>query len=96
MARIIPVLLMQNGRLVKTTRFHSPKYIGCAKNTIKVFTELKSEELIILGIDRKMQNRYFDRNYLSSLAYDAQMPLAYGGGIRTLDDAKLIFDCGFE
>ena len=61
-----------------------------------MFTEFKAQEIIVLGIDRRRVNRYVNKLFLSNLAYDAQMPLAYGGGIRSLDDAKIVFSSGFE
>ena len=96
MARIIPVLLIKDYQLVKTTRYRSASYVGCPKNAVKMFTEFRAEELIILGIDRRRKDRYFKSCYLARLGYDAQMPLAYGGGIRSLDDAKSVLDSGFE
>ena len=38
-ARIIPVLLIQQGALVKTEKFMKPRYVGDPINAIKIFNE---------------------------------------------------------
>ena len=96
MARSIPILLIKNKKLVKTKRYRSPVYIGSPKNAARLFTEIQAEELIFLGIDDNASQRYLRTSFLESLAYEAQMPLAYGGGISSLDDARSVFNSGFE
>ena len=48
--RIIPVLLLQNGGLVKTKQFADPRYIGDPINAVKIFSDLSADELIVLDI----------------------------------------------
>lgn len=94
--RIIPVLQMSDSRLVKTVNFKNPAYIGDPCNTARIFNELEVDELIILDINVSKNLEAIDMKTLSDLASECFMPLAYGGGIRHLDDAKQIFDLGYE
>lgn len=94
--RIIPVLQMSQSRLVKTVNFKKPAYIGDPCNTARIFNELEVDELIILDINVSKNRETIDMKTLADLASECFMPLAYGGGIRHLDDAKKIFDLGYE
>ncbi len=48
--RVIPALLLQNGGLVKTTKFENPKYVGDPINAIRIFNEKEVDELMVLDI----------------------------------------------
>ena len=45
--RIIPTLLLQEKKLVKTKNFQNPQYVGDPKNTIKLFNEMNCPEIIL-------------------------------------------------
>lgn len=94
--RIIPVLLLQDNGLVKTTKFKDPVYIGDPINAVKIFNEKKADELVFLDIDASKNKTPPDYEHISSIASECFMPLAYGGGITTFEEAKRIFDCGVE
>ncbi len=94
--RIIPVLLIKNKGLVKTTGFKNPVYVGDPLNTIKIFNSKKADEIIVLDIIVTPKKGKPDFTYLSLLASECFMPMIYGGGICTLDDASKVFDCGVE
>ena len=57
--RVIPILLLDNGRLVKTTKFKRPKYVGDPINAIRIFNDKEVDELFfwILGQARKILNQ---------------------------------------
>lgn len=94
--RIIPVLLLDRGGLYKTIGFSKPKYVGDPVNTVKIFNEKEADELVVLDFRATVENRPPDFGKISDIAGEAFMPMAYGGGIRTLEDAKRVFDCGYE
>jgi cyclase len=83
-------------RLVKTVKFKNPNYIGDPLNAIKIFNEKKVDELIILDIEASRQNKEPSYKLIYEMAGEAFMPLGYGGGIKTLDQAKKIFALGIE
>lgn len=94
--RIIPVLLLKNGGLYKTVRFKHARYVGDPINTVKIFNEKEADELVLLDYNASLEKRGPDLKKISEIAGEAFMPMGYGGGIRTLDDAKKVFDGGFE
>ena len=94
--RIIPCLLLQNESLVKTTRFKKPSYIGDAVNTVRIFNELEVDELILLDISATTSKSEPNFDLLKDIASECFMPLAYGGGINTLEQAKKIIKIGYE
>ncbi|MFC2097392.1 AglZ/HisF2 family acetamidino modification protein [Bacteroidota bacterium] len=94
--RIIPTLLLQNESLVKTIRFSKPSYIGDPINTVRIFNELEVDELVFLDITASNEKRLPNMKILHEIANECFMPLAYGGGISTLQQAQDIFNIGFE
>ena len=95
-SRIIPVLLLRNESLVKTVRFGKFSYVGDPCNTVRIFNELEVDELIFLDIMASRDGKSPNLRLLAEIADECFMPLAYGGGIRTFDQAKSVFDIGFE
>ena len=94
--RVIPCLLLENESLVKTVRFKNPGYIGDPINTVRIFNELEVDELIFLDITATKEGRKPNFKILQEISNECFMPLAYGGGIRTIEDAQKIFTIGFE
>ena len=94
--RIIPCLLLDGTGLVKTTKFCKPEYIGDPINAIRIFNEKEVDELIVLDIFATKENR--DPNFLliEQFASECFMPLAYGGGIRSIEQARQLFTLGVE
>ena len=89
------MLLKENG-LVKTVNFKNPQYVGDPINTVRIFNEKEVDELVFLDIEATPKNREPNYKLLSEIANECFMPLAYGGGIRTFDQAKRIFEIGIE
>lgn len=94
--RIIPCLLVHKGGLVKTVRFGEPKYVGDPINAVKIFNEKEADELVVLDIDATAEAREPDYKMISHLAIESRMPLCYGGGITTAEQAKRIISLGVE
>ena len=94
--RLIPILLLQGKSLVKTVKFNDFVYIGDPCNTVRIFNELEVDELIFLDIKASLNSQEINYEVLKEISDECFMPLGYGGGIKNLDDAKKIFDIGFE
>jgi imidazoleglycerol phosphate synthase cyclase subunit len=94
--RVIPVLLLRGTGLVKTVRFSQPIYLGDAINTIWLFSQKMADEIIVLDIDATPKSKKPNFELIERLATQCFMPLAYGGGIRTIDDATKLFHSGVE
>jgi cyclase len=94
--RIIPCLLVQEGGLVKTMGFKDAKYVGDPINAVKIFNEKESDELTVLDIDATANGVEPDYKLIADLAAECRMPLCYGGGVRTAEQAKQIIGLGVE
>lgn len=94
--RIIPCLLLKNQGLVKTVKFKKETYIGDPINAIKIFNDKEVDELVLLDITATLENRKPRFDYISELAGECFMPLAYGGGITSLDDIRALNKIGVE
>lgn len=94
--RIIPCLLLRNQGLVKTVKFRDPKYVGDPINAVKIFNDKEVDELLFLDITATNERKRPSLKVIGEIASECFMPLAYGGGIRTLDDIREIFTVGVE
>ena len=94
--RIIPCLLIHKGGLVKTQGFKSPKYVGDPINAVKIFNEKEADELMILDIDATVNRVEPNYALIAKLAAECRMPLCYGGGINSVEQAKQIISLGVE
>ena len=94
--RIIPVLLLRNLGLVKSVRFKDYKYIGDPINAVKIFNDMKADELVFLDINASRENRCISLDFVHKVGDEANMPFAVGGGIRTLEDIGNILNNGAE
>lgn len=94
--RIIPCLLVHQGGLVKTQMFKDAKYVGDPINAVKIFNEKEADELIVLDIDATSNNVEPNFELIAKLAAECRMPLCYGGGVTTAEQATRIIDMGVE
>lgn len=94
--RVMPCLLLKNGSLVKTIKFQDPGYIGDPINAVRIYNEKEVDELIFLDIMATLEKRRPPFEVLTQIASECFMPVAYGGGIRDLDDIQAIFKLGIE
>lgn len=94
--RVIPCLLLKDDGLVKTIKFKNPAYIGDPINTVRIFNEKEVDELIFLDIQASVLNSEPNYKLLAEIANECFMPLAYGGGLKKLDQVKRIFNIGLE
>ena len=95
-ARVIPCLLLRGHGLVKTKQFKDPVYVGDPVNAVRIFSEKEVDELVILDIDASREGREPDFELAAEIAGECFMPVAYGGGIRTLAQARKLIRCGIE
>ncbi len=94
--RIIPCLLVHKRGLVKTVKFKDSKYVGDPINAVKIFNEKEVDEIVVLDIDATVENREPEYKMIENIAVECRMPLCYGGGIKTVGQAKRIFGLGVE
>ena len=94
--RIIPVLLLKGNALVKSIGFKNFRYIGDPINAVKVFNDLKSDELVFLDIEATKEKRTISAELVKQVGEEANMPFSVGGGIKNLEDIQNIIAEGAE
>ena len=94
--RIIPSLLIHDLGLVKTVNFKNPKYVGDPINAVRIFNEKGVDELAIFDIDASVLGKEPNYKLIENLAQQSRMPLCYGGGVKTVQQAQKIFSLGVE
>jgi imidazole glycerol-phosphate synthase subunit HisF len=94
--RIIPVLLLQNKGLVKSVKFRNYRYIGDPINAVRIFNDLKADELVFIDILATKEHRTISVDFVKNVGEEANMPFSAGGGIRTLEDIRKTIEAGAE
>ena len=94
--RVIPVLLLKGKGLVKSVQFKKYRYIGDPINAVRIFNDLKADELVFLDIIAGKENRTISLNFIKKVGEEANMPFAVGGGITEIDHIRRILSAGAE
>ena len=94
--RVIPLLLINNSKLVKSINFKNYQYVGDPINAVKIFNEKEVDELAFVDITASKEKRKPNLEQIRRIASEAFMPIAYGGGISNLDEVKSILLSGIE
>ncbi len=95
-ARVIPCLLLRGHGLVKTKRFTDAVYVGDPVNAVRIFSEKEVDELVLLDIDASRTGTEPNYELIAEVAGECFMPVAYGGGIKTLAQVRRLIRCGVE
>ena len=94
--RAIPCLLLQRGRLVKTVRFDKPQYVGDPINAVRIFNDMEVDEIAVLDIGATAAGTGIPYDLIGEMASECFMPMMYGGGITSVDEARAILKLGVE
>jgi cyclase len=94
--RVIPCLLLLDAGLVKTQGFARPKYVGDPINAIRIFSDKEVDELMVLDIGASRGGREPNYELIEQFAGECFTPLCYGGGVRTVEQARQLFALGVE
>jgi len=94
--RIIPVQLLLKERLVKTKVFDNYIDVGNPVKSSKIYSDADADELIFLNIEREKSTIDPLLKVLEEVSKACFMPLALGGGIKKIDDLKILFRNGAD
>ena len=95
--RLIPALLLdRNQHLVKSTCLQDRIYIGDPQNACYLFSGFHADEIFLLDIDSTRDGYLPNVDLVSKIAEFASVPLAFGGGIHTLNQIDSILGVGVE
>lgn len=94
--RLIPVLLLKDLGLCKSVKFSSHKYLGDPLNAVKIFNDLKADELVFLDINASRENRSISVDFVKRVGEEANMPFSVGGGINSISQIRELVKAGAE
>jgi cyclase len=94
--RVLPCLLLKGEGFVKTIRFKDPRYLGDPRNIMRIFNEKEVDEVVILDITATLENRKPRFDLIREIVSEAFMPVAYGGGLKDVEDIRYLMNIGVE
>ena len=94
--RIIPCLDIKNGRVVKGIQFEGLKDAGNPIELAQYYSENGADELVFLDISATLENRKTLAELVSEIAKKINIPFTVGGGINSLEDAKIMVKNGAD
>ena len=94
--RIIPCLDIKNGKVVKGVNFVGLKDVGDPIELAKRYDLQCADEVVFLDITATYEERDIIRDLIERGASELSIPLAVGGGIRTIDDFRMILSSGAD
>lgn len=94
--RIIPCLDVNNGRVVKGVNFVNLRDAGDPVEIAKAYDEAGADEVVFLDITASSDNRSTVVDMVRAVAANVFIPFTVGGGIRTVDDFKMLLREGAD
>lgn len=94
--RIIPVLLLRNGRMVKGKQFANYRDTGDPRSAVRIYSAQDADELIFLDIQASVESRAALLDVVREAAAECFMPLAAGGGVRSIADVRGLLLAGAD
>ena len=94
--RIIPCLDVKEGRVVKGVNFVGLRDAGDPVEQAKAYDEMGADELIFLDISATHEGKETMLDVVRRVAEQVFLPLTVGGGIRSVEDARLALLAGAD
>ncbi|MEG6520962.1 imidazole glycerol phosphate synthase subunit HisF [Desulfotomaculum sp. 1211_IL3151] len=96
MKRIIPCLDVDNGRVVKGTNFVNLRDAGDPVELAALYDRAGADELVFLDITASSEGRATMVEMVRRTAEEVFIPFTVGGGIRTVEDMRLMLKAGAD
>lgn len=94
--RIIPCLDIKDGRVVKGVQFLELKDAGNPVELASFYSKNGADELVFLDISATLEKRKTLAEMVTQLSKEINIPFTVGGGIQSVDDAKLLLESGAD
>ncbi len=94
--RIFPLFLLKGARLVKGTCFGDFKDVGDPVSQGMIFDAQGADEIAIVDVEASRQDRLIDTALIQRMIDSCKLPIAVGGGIRSVKDAQACFNAGAD
>ena len=94
--RIIPCLDVKDGRTVKGTNFVDLRDAGDPVSLAKIYADQGADELVFLDITATHEKRKTLSALVDKVAHQINIPFTVGGGISSIEDVRVLLDCGAD
>lgn len=94
--RIIPRLDIKGPNLVKGIHLEGLRVLGKPEDFAKFYYKAGADELVFMDVVASLYNRNSLHDMISRTAKEIFIPLAVGGGIRSLEDIKNVLRAGAD
>ncbi len=94
--KIIPCLDVKNGRVVKGINFVNLRDARDPVEAAEAYCREGADELVFLDIAATVENRGTRLEWVKKVAEKVTIPFAVGGGIRSVEDMKVLFELGVD
>lgn len=94
--RIIPCLDVKDGRVVKGIHFSNLKDAGDPVESASIYSREGADEIVLLDISASIEKRPVILDVIVSAAEQVFIPLTVGGGIRDIEDIRLLLKSGAD
>lgn len=94
--RLIPTLLLREGRMVKGVNFDSYRDTGDPIYASRVYNSQYVDELVFLDIDATNESRETNADVIERVSKECFMPLTIGGGIKTIETIRKLLQSGAD
>ncbi len=96
MNRIIQILLLKHGRCVKGKQFSNYRDTGAPVTAAKIYDAQSVDELAFLDILASQEERGMLLGIVTETAKECFMPLTVGGGLKSIEDMKMVLAAGAD
>lgn len=90
------MLTIDDGVAVRTKRFRPSIYIGDPGNAVRLWSDMCVDEIVCLDISERRSPIKERIDGIAAIVEEAFVPVSYGGGIDTVESARMLFDLGIE
>jgi len=94
--RVIVCLDVKNGRVVKGINFTNLKDAGDPAESATIYSREGADEVVFLDITASLEKRSAILEVVTKSAEQVFIPLTVGGGIRNLQDIRVLLKCGAD
>ncbi len=94
--RVIPVLLLRDGRMVKGVEFDAYRDTGNPATAVRIYSAQDADELVFLDIQANPQSHKALVEVVRQAATECYMPLTAGGGLQSIEDVHELLTVGAD
>ncbi len=94
--RVIPCLDVKEGKVVKGVHFENLRYAGDPVELAKKYSDEGADEIVFLDITASIEKRKILLDVVTRTAENVFVPLTVGGGVRSIEDIRMLLNSGAD